>query len=133
MQADVVDLSFVVIVVDLSFLVIVSFRGMVKEQIGSWKAGKFLPLTSRPWSLYSYCLSRLWYRVSCLDIRAMDSSAISSSVKSWMYQDMLIKPQEIMLYRSTELGGLGLYNVRARSLAVLIHTFLLHYSPQTIT
>ena len=97
----------------------------VRDQIGSWKAGKFLPLVSRPWSLHSYCLSKIWYRVSCLDLRAMDSAAISSSVKSWIYQDMLVKPQEVMLYRFTGLGGLGLYNVKARSLAVLIHTFLL--------
>ena len=42
-----------------------------------------------------------------------------------MYQDLLLKPQEVLLYRVPELGGLGLYNVRTRCLAMLIHTFLL--------
>ena len=97
----------------------------VKDQIGSWKAGKFLPLTSRPWSLNCYCLSKLWYKASCLDLRVGDSDTITSSVKGWMYQDMLLKPQEVMLYRAPGLGGLGLYNVKTRCIAMLIHTFLL--------
>ena len=100
-------------------------RKKVKDQIGSWKAGKFLPLTSRPWSINCYCLSKLWYRTSCVDLRAMDCDAITSSLKGWLYQDMLVKPQEIMLYRFTHQGGLGLFNMKARALAVLIHTFLL--------
>ena len=37
---------------------------------------------------------------------------------------MLIKPQEITIYRSIKDGGLGLFSVRARSQAILIHTFL---------
>ena len=49
-------------------------RKKVKDQIGSWKAGKFLPLTSRPWSINCYCLSKLWYRTSCVDLRALDCS-----------------------------------------------------------
>ena len=53
-----------------------------------------------------------------------DSSAIASSVKGWLYQDMLIKPEEIIMYRQPELGGLGLFNVKVRSMAMLIHTFL---------
>ena len=92
--------------------------------MGSWRSGKFLPLTSRPWSLNSYCLSKLWYKASCIDFRVGDSNTITSSVKSWLYQDMLLKPQEMMVYRQTELGGLGLYNVKVRSMATFIHTFL---------
>ena len=65
----------------------------VRDQIGTWKSGKFLPLTSRPWSLNSYCLSKLWYKTNCLDLRVGDCNAITSSVKGWMYQDKLIKPQ----------------------------------------
>ena len=37
---------------------------------------------------------------------------------------MLLKPQEMLLFRQVELGGLGLYNVKLRALALLIHTFL---------
>ena len=96
----------------------------VKVQMGGWKSGKFLPLTSRPWSLNTYCLSKLWYKTSCIDLKAGDSDAITTNVKGWLYQDMLLKPQEMMLYRQTELGGLGLFNVKVRSKAMLIHTFL---------
>ena len=96
----------------------------VKDQIGSWKSGKFLPLTSRPWSINIYCYSKLWYRTSCLDLRVGDSTAITSSVKGWLFQDMLEKPQEMVTYRQAELGGLGVYNVKVRAMAMLIHTFL---------
>ena len=53
----------------------------VKDLIGSWKSGKFLPLTSRPWSLNTYCLTKLWYRTGCLDMRIGDSSGITSSAR----------------------------------------------------
>ena len=96
----------------------------VKDQIGSWKAGKFLPLTSRPWSINTYCLSKIWYKTACLDLRMGDIDTITSSVKGWLYQDMLMKPQEMLIYREVQLGGLGLFNVKARSMATLIHTFL---------
>ena len=42
-----------------------------------------------------------------------------------MYQDMLVKPQEIISYRTPDLGGLGLYDVKSKCLAMLIHNFLL--------
>ena len=96
----------------------------VRDLIGSWKSGKFLPLTSRPWSLNTYCLPKLWYKASCIDLRVGDSEAITSSIKGWLYQDMLVKPQEIMMYRQVELGGLGVYNVKMKAMAMLIHTFL---------
>ena len=96
----------------------------VKDQMSSWKAGKFLPLTSRPWSLNCYCFSKLWYRTGCIDLRIGDINAITSLAKGWMYQDLLQKPQEMMAYRQIELGGLGLHSVKSRSTAMLIHTFL---------
>ena len=57
-------------------------------------------------------------------MRVGDSSAITSSVKSWLFQDMLEKPQEMVTYRQVELGGLGVHCVRTRAMAMLIHTFL---------
>ena len=95
-----------------------------KYLLGCWKSGKFLPLTSRPWSLNTYCLPKLWYRTGCLDLRVGDSSAITSSVKSWLYQDMLEKPQEMVTFRQVELGGLGLHCVKTMAMAMLKHTFL---------
>ena len=57
-------------------------------------------------------------------MRVGDSSAITSSVKSWLFQDMLEKPQEMVTYRQVELGGLSVHCVRTRAMAMLIHTFL---------
>ena len=99
-------------------------RKKIGRQVNGWKSGKFMPLTSRPWSLNVYCLSKIWYRTACLDMLLGDSSAITSSIKSWLYQDLLLKPQEMMLYRHPRDGGLGLINIRARAMAILIHTFL---------
>ena len=36
-------------------------------------------------------ISKLWYKTSCLDLRVGDSDAITTSVKGWLYQDMLLK------------------------------------------
>ena len=83
-----------------------------------------MPLSSRPWSLNSYCLTKLWYRCGCLNLRVGGSSTIMSTVKSWLCQDMLEKPQEMVTFRQTELGGLGLHCVKTRAMAMLIHTFL---------
>ena len=99
-------------------------KNKVKIKINSWKAGKFMPLTLRPWSINTFCLSKLWYRTACLDLRVGDSTAIASSVKSWLYQDLLIKPQEMIMYREVSEGGLGVYNVKMRAMAMLLHTFL---------
>ena len=57
-------------------------------------------------------------------MRVGDSSAIISSVKSWLFQDMLEKPQEMVTFRQVELGGLGVHCVKTRAMAMLIHTFL---------
>ena len=45
-------------------------------------------------------------------------------MKAWLYQDCLEKPNELVLYRSAEDGGLGLLNVKVRAMALLIRTFL---------
>ena len=96
----------------------------IKDQVNSWKSGKFLPLTSRPWSLNTYCLPKLWYRRACLDLRVGDSSAIASNVKGWLYQDLLIKPEEILLHRPPSYVGLGLRPVKQKALAGFISTFI---------
>ena len=96
----------------------------VKDLIGCWKSGKFLQLTSRPWSLNTFCLPKLWYRTGCIDLRVGDSATITTTIKGWLFQDMLEKPQEMVTFRQLELGGLGLHCVRSRAMAMLIHTFI---------
>ena len=45
-------------------------------------------------------------------------------VKAGLYQDMLEKPSELLLYRPVEEGGLGLHHVQSKAMASLISTFL---------
>ena len=96
----------------------------VKGTVGAWKSGKFMPLICRPFSLNSYALSKVWFRTHSVDMRAGDISTLASLCKSYMYQDMLEKPSELVLYRKVEHGGLGLHNIKCKALASLISTFL---------
>ena len=96
----------------------------VKATIGAWKSGKFMPLVCRPFSINSYALSRIWFRTHSVDLRAGDISTIASQCKSYIFQDMLEKPSELVLYRKVEHGGLGLHNIKCKALASLISTFL---------
>ena len=59
-----------------------------------------------------------------VDMRAGDITTLASLCKSYMYQDMLEKPSELVLYRKVEDGGLGLHNVKCKAMASLISTFL---------
>ena len=95
-----------------------------KATVGSWKAGKFMPLICRPFSMNSYALSKLWFRTHSVDLRAGDISTINSTCKGYLYQDMLEKPSELVLFRKVEDGGLGLHNAKYKALASLIATFL---------
>ena len=99
-------------------------QSKVKNTVGPWKAGRFMPLILRPYTANTYALSKVWFKCSSLNLRAQDITTINSQVKSWLYQDCLEKPSELVLYRKTENGGLGLFNVKIRALALLIRTFL---------
>ena len=59
-----------------------------------------------------------------MDLRVGDISAISSKIKSYIYQDLYQKPSEVLLYRRVEDGGLGLHHLQSKALANLISTFL---------
>ena len=96
----------------------------VKDTTGAWKGGKFMPLTLRPHSINTYCLSKILYRCSSINLRVFDLTKISSHIKSWLYADQLEKPEELILFRSRKLGGLSIYNVKLRAMAELIKSFL---------
>ena len=89
-----------------------------------WKSGKHMSLSIRCFSLNIFCFSKIWFRTHSVDLREMDIAKITSSAKSWLYADMLLKPEEVVLYRSTCSGGLALLHVKMKALAGLIRTFL---------
>ena len=96
----------------------------IKNTIGPWQSGRFMPITQRPWSVNSYAISKVWFKCNCLDIRVLDSTIITSKVKAWLLADQLEKPEEMILYRPTTHGGLGLHHVKFKALAMLINSFL---------
>ena len=101
-----------------------SIRSKVQKLIGGWRAGKFLPLIQRPFSVNTYALSKVWYRTSCVNLRESDLVAINSSIKKWIYADLLFKPEEMVLFRNVKDGGLALVSCKFKSLAFRIKTFL---------
>ena len=49
---------------------------------------------------------------------------ITSTAKSWLYADMLLKPEETVLHRPVAAGGLALLHVKVKALSGLIRCFL---------
>ena len=96
----------------------------VKKIIGTWKGGKFLPLSLRGLSANSYCLSKVWFKCGSIDLRQGDFASLTSQIKSWIYTDQLIKPEELVLYRERKVGGIGLLHIKYRAMAELIKTFI---------
>ena len=99
-------------------------QARIKSTVGPWKAGRFMPLSQRAFSANCYALSKVWFKCSVVNLCVQDLNLITSQIKSWLYQDMLIKPSELILYRGTDAGGLGLLNVCMRSMALLVRSFL---------
>ena len=96
----------------------------VADTVKLWKTGKFMHLSLRAWSLNIYCFSKIWFRSHSVDLREADFNKITSSAKSWLYADMLLKPEEIVLHRPVSCGGLALLHVKMKALAGLIRCFL---------
>ena len=96
----------------------------IDNTIKLWRSGKFMNLTMRSWSLNTYCLPKIWFRTHSVDLRVQDVTKITSRIKSWLYGDMLLKPEEMIMSRPAYHGGLGVHNVKMMALAGLITTFL---------
>ena len=96
----------------------------VGNTIGPWKGGKFMPLTMRPFSINTYCMSKLLFRSGSIDLRQGDIRKITSDIKSWLFADQLEYPEEFVLYRPRSAGGLGLLNVKFKCIAEQIRSFL---------
>ena len=96
----------------------------IRKVVGPWRAGRHMALTMRPHLINSTAYSKLFHRCTTGDLRVCDTTAISKQVKSWLYADMLEKPESLALHRNVGEGGLGLHNVELRALAFLISSFL---------
>ena len=81
-------------------------------------------LTNRPWSLNTFAISKVWFKCHTVDLRALDIKSINSKIKSWLFQDQLENPQEMILFIPILRGGFGLHNVKFKALALRIRFFL---------
>ena len=99
-------------------------QARVGDTIRQWKSGKFMHMNMRSWSLNQYCLPKIWFRTHSVDLRVQDVTKITSLIKSWLYQDQFLKPEELVMYRPPSVGGLGIHNVLLKAQAGLIKTFL---------
>ena len=96
----------------------------MKKIVGPWRGGRFMPLNLRPHSINTYAISKLMYMCNTIDLRIGNIKAFNKTAKSFLYADLLEKPDELTLYRPIENGGLGLINIQICAKAVLINTFL---------
>lgn len=95
----------------------------VNKTVGPWKGGKFQNITERGHSINQYALSKVFFRCASIPLRAATIKKIHSEVRGWALQDCFVKPSALVLHRSPEDGGLGLYSVQYRALATLLRTF----------
>ena len=79
-----------------------------------------MDLSIRPWSLNTFALTKVWFKCHTVDLRVSDIS----SVKSWLFQDQIEKPEEMIFFRPIQFGGLGLHSVKYKALASLIRTLM---------
>ena len=96
----------------------------IKKVIGPWRAGRFMSLTLRPHSINLYAYSKLLYRCNSIDLRVADIKQFTKSAKSFLYVDLLEKPDLLTLFRDIDKGGLGLLCIQTRATAALIFSFL---------
>ena len=63
-------------------------------------------------------------RGGIIDIRTMDTTTNTISIKSWLFQDQFVKPEDFVLYRKRADGGLGLIHPKVKAQALSIKCFL---------
>ena len=44
----------------------------IKNTVGPWKAGRFMPLTQRAFSANCYALSKIWFKCAAINLRVQD-------------------------------------------------------------
>ena len=72
-----------------------------------------------PYKQKTYAFSKIWFKCHTVDLWATDITSLTSKAKSWLFQDMLEKPEPMILYRPIHMGGLGLHEIKTKSLPPL--------------
>ena len=107
----------------------------VQAKLNHFKAGRHSALVLKPHLANVYILSKISHKAAAVHLRCIDVKKIQSAIRSWVTQELLKKPPEVLLFRSTTEGGLGLVNVSARAMANLTRNFLqsVHSSPYMLS
>ena len=71
-----------------------------------------------------YAFSKAWFKCYNVNLGCSDIDGINSAVKRWLYADMIIKPEKLVLYRPLYKGGLGLVSVKQKAKACFLRNFL---------
>ena len=100
-----------------------SMEDKIKKVVGPWKGGKFMYVTQRGYSANCYAFSKIFHRCASIPLREDTIACITSQLRSWVLQDFFKKPAAAALHRKPLEGGLGLYCVKLRALALLLRTF----------
>ena len=83
-----------------------------------------MSLNLRSHSVNNYAFSKLLYKCKTIHPRVEDENFFLITAKSFIYADLLQKPNKHVLHRETKDGGLGLICISSRAKAALITTFL---------
>ena len=83
-----------------------------------------MSLTLRPHSINLYAYSKLLYRCNYINLKIADVKQFTKYVKSFLYADLLEKPDLLTLFIDNDKGGLGLLCIQTRATAALIFSFL---------
>ena len=96
----------------------------VQAKLNHFKARRHSSLVLKPHLANVYLLLKISHIAAAVHLRCTDVKKIQSAIRNWVTQELLKKPQEALLYRSTCEVGLGLVNVHARAMANLTKSFL---------
>ena len=101
-----------------------ALRERINRVVGPWRGGRFMSLSLRPHSTNLYAFSKLLYRCNTIVPRVSDLQYFNSTAKRFIYADLLLNPNKLILFRDKSQGGLGLTCMKMRARAALISTFL---------
>ena len=96
----------------------------VKLVADRWKGGRFYSFLLRPHIVNTYLFSNIWYTAGVMDLQLGHLDEIQKKGNHYVHSDCFLKPQNVVNYMPKSQMGLGLMNVRAKSLALFIKNIL---------
>ena len=92
-----------------------ALKERIRKAIGPWRGGRFMYLNLRSHSVNNYAFSKLLYKCNTIHPRVEDENFFLITAKSFIYADLLQKPNKLVLHRETKDGGLGLVCIISRA------------------